>query len=164
MYVCKIFISLLTKKIISIECSSHTLSYKKYNLIKNKYRTYREFARFMHSLFFLDLMKHKEWLSYCCELIHCIGGTQRLPRLVGPAIAKELMFTARVIDGQEAARIGLVNHCVEQDDSHEAAYKRSLELAREISSQVISTQCYLNLACIHVIGNSIKYCLIFLIN
>ena len=64
------------------------------------------------------------------------GGTQKLPRLVGPAIAKELMFTGRVIDGMEAARIGLVNHCVEQDDSKEAAYKRALDLAREISSQV----------------------------
>ncbi|XP_782821.1 methylglutaconyl-CoA hydratase, mitochondrial isoform X2 [Strongylocentrotus purpuratus] len=63
------------------------------------------------------------------------GGTQRLPRLVGPSIAKELMFTGRVLDGEEAARIGLVNHCVEQDDSQEAAYKRALELAREIATQ-----------------------------
>ena len=33
------------------------------------------------------------------------GGTQRLPRLVGPSIAKELMFTARVLDGKEAAQV-----------------------------------------------------------
>ncbi|XP_054751385.1 methylglutaconyl-CoA hydratase, mitochondrial-like isoform X2 [Lytechinus pictus] len=63
------------------------------------------------------------------------GGTQKLPRLVGPSIAKELMFTARTLDGREAARIGLVNHCVEQDDSQEAAFKRALELAREIATQ-----------------------------
>ncbi|XP_072175444.1 methylglutaconyl-CoA hydratase, mitochondrial-like isoform X2 [Diadema setosum] len=63
------------------------------------------------------------------------GGTQRLPRLVGPSVAKELMFTGRVVDGQEAARIGLVNHCVDQDDSKEAAYTRSLALAREIATQ-----------------------------
>ncbi|XP_064632753.1 methylglutaconyl-CoA hydratase, mitochondrial-like [Lineus longissimus] len=63
------------------------------------------------------------------------GGTQRLPRLVGPAIAKELMFTARVIDGAEAARINLVNQAVEQNDERDAAYQRSLELAREITPQ-----------------------------
>lgn len=37
------------------------------------------------------------------------GGTQRLARLVGPALAKELMFIASRIDAAEALRIGLVN-------------------------------------------------------
>ncbi|XP_063240993.1 methylglutaconyl-CoA hydratase, mitochondrial [Bacillus rossius redtenbacheri] len=60
------------------------------------------------------------------------GGTQRLPRLVGPALAKELIFTARVFDGREAWRMGLVNHAVEQSAGGDAAYERALELAREI--------------------------------
>jgi enoyl-CoA hydratase len=43
------------------------------------------------------------------------GGTQRLPRLVGPGMAKQLLYTADVIGASEALRIGLVNQVVEQE-------------------------------------------------
>ena len=60
------------------------------------------------------------------------GGTQRLPRVVGLAKAKELIYTARILRGRDAEAIGLVNHCVDQNEAGNAAYLRSLDLAREI--------------------------------
>jgi len=44
------------------------------------------------------------------------GGTQRLPRIVGLGLALELITTARMIDAQEALRIGLVNRVLPPPD------------------------------------------------
>ncbi|KAI8771887.1 methylglutaconyl-CoA hydratase mitochondrial [Biomphalaria glabrata] len=63
------------------------------------------------------------------------GGTQRLPRIIGPALAKELIFTSRVLDGNQAKQYGVVNHSVEQNSSGDAAYLRAIELAEEILPQ-----------------------------
>ncbi|XP_061732825.1 methylglutaconyl-CoA hydratase, mitochondrial isoform X1 [Nerophis ophidion] len=63
------------------------------------------------------------------------GGTQRLPRVIGVSLAKELIYTARVVDGVEACRLGLVSHSVEQNKVGDAAYLRALALAREINPQ-----------------------------
>lgn len=56
------------------------------------------------------------------------GGTQRLPRIVGIAKAKELIFTARMFDGNVALDIGLTNAVAEPGK----AFDKALELAREI--------------------------------
>ena len=60
------------------------------------------------------------------------GGTQRLPRIVGPAKAKELIFAARILTGEEAHEIGLVNQVVPQNKDGDAAYQAALSIAREI--------------------------------
>jgi enoyl-CoA hydratase/carnithine racemase len=61
-------------------------------------------------------------------IIPAAGGSIRLQRLLGPGIARELIFTGRVIDAQEAARVGLVNRVVPQGQLMETA----LEIAQEI--------------------------------
>ncbi|HEX7170305.1 MAG TPA: enoyl-CoA hydratase-related protein [Rubrobacter sp.] len=59
-----------------------------------------------------------------------LGGTQRLPRLVGPALAKELIFTGRRVGAEEARGIGLANRVVGQGEALDAAK----EMAAEISA------------------------------
>jgi enoyl-CoA hydratase/carnithine racemase len=49
------------------------------------------------------------------------GGTQRLTRLVGPAKAKDIIFTGRFVKADEALRIGLVDQVVPDDDVYTAA-------------------------------------------
>jgi len=61
------------------------------------------------------------------------GGTQRLPRIINSSIAKELIFTGRVVDGTEAHKLGIVNYVVNQNDAGNAAYVRALELAAQIT-------------------------------
>ncbi len=58
-----------------------------------------------------------------------MGGTQRLPRLVGPGIAKELIFSARRIGAEEARMINLVNRMVPQGEALNAARELAGEIA-----------------------------------
>ncbi len=58
------------------------------------------------------------------------GGTQRLPRIVGVARAKELIYTAKRFSAQEAVSYGLVNHVVEPDKLMSAASEIAARIAR----------------------------------
>jgi enoyl-CoA hydratase len=59
------------------------------------------------------------------------GGTQRLARVVGIGLAKELVLTGRVVDAEEALRIGLVNAIHEPDELLE----KTLEVAQALAAK-----------------------------
>lgn len=62
-------------------------------------------------------------------LIPGFGGTQRLPRLVGENLAKELLFTGRMVKADEALSIGIVNKIF----PHEALMESTLKTAKKIA-------------------------------
>lgn len=81
------------------------------------------------------------------------GGTQRLPRLLGVARAKELIYTAERIDSEKALKIGLVNHVVENYSELES---KSLEIAEKIVKNAPLSIANAKKAINHGIGYDIK--------
>jgi enoyl-CoA hydratase/carnithine racemase len=65
-------------------------------------------------------------LGFCPDA----GGSFLLPRIVGEARAAEMIYTGRIIDADEALRIGLVTEVVEPDDLMD----RAMEQARVFAS------------------------------
>ena len=65
-----------------------------------------------------------------------LGSTQRLPRIVGLGIAKELILTGRRIDAAEALRVRLVDHVYPKDQLMTEARKLAEEIAK-INSRLI---------------------------
>ncbi|MBF7082859.1 enoyl-CoA hydratase/isomerase family protein [Desulfallas sp. Bu1-1] len=58
------------------------------------------------------------------------GGSYFLPKILGPARAKELVFTGRIIDAEEALQMGLVNKVVEKDKLEQVVSSLAGKLSR----------------------------------
>lgn len=67
---------------------------------------------------------HGEW-----ALTPLWGLTQRLPRRIGPLLAREMMYTARRVDAHEAVRIGLANRAVPDAELDEATAEMAAQIA-----------------------------------
>jgi len=62
-------------------------------------------------------------------IIPGFGGTQRLPRLVGANMARELIFTGRYLSAAEAQGIGLVNRCLSSEQLLAGTYETARLIA-----------------------------------
>jgi len=84
-------------------------------------------------------------------LVPCWGGTQRLPRFVGKALAKEMIFTGKMIDAKTAEQHGLVNKVVPADQQKPAVQELATELlnkppvAIKVAKQLINNSAEANL-------------------
>lgn len=117
---------------MALACDIRTVS-SDAKLGKNKYQypivlsNNNKIEKFNHNHFdLIGLVETK------LAIIPGAGGTQRLARIVGPAKAKELIFTARILNGTEATKMGMCNHVVDQNESRDAAFNKAIEIACEI--------------------------------
>lgn len=74
------------------------------------------------------------------------SGTVRLQKIVGIAVAKELIFTGRIIDSEEALRVGLVNFVVPAEELLNKAQEIALKIAANAPQAVRLAKESINLA------------------
>ncbi|WP_121613151.1 enoyl-CoA hydratase [Mesobacillus foraminis] len=72
------------------------------------------------------------------------GGTQRLPRLIGPGKAKELIFTAKRLNAWEAESIGLLEYAVPANQLQETALKWAADIAKNAPLALIQSKVAIN--------------------
>lgn len=74
------------------------------------------------------------------------SGTVRLQKIVGIAVAKEMIFTGRIIDSEEALRVGLVNVVVQAEELLNKAYDIAAKIAANAPQAVRLAKESINLA------------------
>jgi enoyl-CoA hydratase len=73
-------------------------------------------------------------------------GASVLPRVVGGPVARELIFTARTVDADEALRIGLVSHVLPAAELHDAALAMAGQIAANSPAAVAAAKQVINVA------------------
>jgi enoyl-CoA hydratase len=84
-------------------------------------------------------------IAACCDFIYCsgkasfrvpealwgtVGATQRLPRILGKRLAKEMLYTGRALSADEALEAGLVNRVLAEDRVMESALEAAHVIAK----------------------------------
>lgn len=77
-------------------------------------------------------------------IIPGFGGNIRLPIQIGPSLAKELIFTGRLIDAQEAFRIGLINKVIDTNNILDEATKLAEQLLCNSSNAICAAKKIIN--------------------
>lgn len=90
-------------------------------------------------------------------LVPDCGGTQRLPRLIGPAMAKELIYTGKRIDAAEALRIGLVNHIYPEKELNDKVNEVAQKIAANPEGAVQASKRSINAAMNMTLEAGLKY-------
>ncbi|MCR8854526.1 enoyl-CoA hydratase [Lysinibacillus fusiformis] len=72
------------------------------------------------------------------------GGTQRLPRLIGLGKAKELIYTARRLNAEEAKNYGIVEYVHETHEVMERAQQLALEMAKNAPLSLVQAKVAMN--------------------
>jgi enoyl-CoA hydratase len=80
------------------------------------------------------------------------GGTQRLARICGLGVAKELVFSGRTVDAEEALRIGLVNAVVDPVLEHAMTVAQELASKSPVALSLAKRLCNLTLGIDHAGG------------
>ena len=87
-----------------------------------------------------------------------VGTLQRLPKIISPAVVRELAYTARSIDALEAERVGLVNRVYSSIDTLRAGV---MEIAASIAAKsplaIRGTKEMLNYARDHSVADGLNY-------
>jgi enoyl-CoA hydratase len=87
-----------------------------------------------------------------------VGTLQRLPRLVGEGIARELAYTARLVDGAEARAIGLVNRCYDTADELVAGVNQiAATIAAKAPLAVRGSKAMITYARDHTVADSLDH-------
>jgi enoyl-CoA hydratase/carnithine racemase len=75
-----------------------------------------------------------------------VVGASRLPAIVGAPMAKELVFTARTVDADEALRIGLVNHVLAQPDLEPFVLEMAEQIAEHSPTALMASKEVIDIA------------------